>query len=451
MNANTIPSALKRMFIVFLRLAATVLLPWSVQLVAQEDYSQADWQNPLVFGINKLPARNPAWPNPDTASGWKSNYDTSPWILSLNGSWAFHWAAHPDQRPKNFFQPDYDAADWKRITVPSCWEVQGFGTPIYVNYRYPFNTTHYGQVMNEPRKEFTSFKERNPVGSYLRTFRVPPNWEGGRTLIHFAGVSSAMYIWVNGQKVGFSEDSRSPAEFDITPYLKPGDNLLAVEVYRWSAGSYLEDQDMWRLSGIFRDVFLYHTPSVSIWDFYIDAVLDEALQNATMALRYSLRSTESAKIDGLRIRLSLRGPDGQPVGNGPILEETAIVSAKGVDAERATTAAVLKNPQLWSEEQPNVYDALVELMQNGSVLETRRIDLGFRKIELRNDGFLVNGKSIKIKGVNRHEWSPSGGYTLTRDDQRLDLRLIKQANLNFVRTSHYPNDPRWYELCNRSG
>ncbi|HVE16789.1 MAG TPA: glycoside hydrolase family 2 TIM barrel-domain containing protein, partial [Chthoniobacterales bacterium] len=418
---------------------------------AATKYDQADWQNPLVFGINKLPPRNPAWPNPDSTSGWKSDYDHSPWVRSLDGDWAFHWSPDPDTRPADFFSPDFDASKWKTIPVPSCWELQGYGTPIYTNSKYPFDTSHYGEVMNDPPREFTSYKERDPVGSYRRTFEIPADWKGGRTLLHFAGVGSAMYVWVNGRKVGYSENSRSPAEFDITDFIHPGKNLLAVEVYRWSDGSYLEDQDMWRLSGIFRDVFLYHTPDVTLWDFYVAADLDPSLQNGSVALHYRLRTVKPIDDKSLSLRLSLRAPDGQLVGGDPLLTAEVGALATGFDSEKVTTTVKIPHPLLWSDETPNLYSALVELLQNGKVIESRRVDVGFRRVEVRDKQFWVNGKSIKIKGVNRHEMDPATGYTLSRDRMEEDLRLIKQANMNFVRTSHYPDDPRWYELCNRYG
>ena len=425
-----------------------------------QGYDHADWQNQLVFGINKLPPRNTAWPCPDVKSAWKSNYDYSPWVFSLNGLWSFSWAPDPDARSKGFFSEEFDASKWKKINVPSCWELEGlktdpigqnnYGVPIYTNSTYPFSVKNPPRVMDEPDKGYTSYLQRNPVGSYRRYFKLPADWGHGRTLIHFAGVSSAMYIWVNGHKIGYSEDSRSPAEFDITDYLKPGDNLLAVEVYRWSDGSYLEDQDFWRLSGIFRDVFLYHTPEVSIWDFYVDASLDKTLQNAGLSLRYTLRNTAKA-VENLRIRLFLRGNDGQHNGKFPLLDEAINVADTGFNAERHTATVVIKHPLHWTSETPNVYDALVELTQNGKVIEARRVDIGFRKVEVRDQQFFVNGTSIKITGVNRHEMDPATGYTLSLKIMEQDIRLIKQANLNFVRTSHYPNDPRWYELCNRYG
>jgi beta-galactosidase len=404
----------------------------------------------LVFGINKLPPRCPAWPCPDAESGWKSSYDSSPWVQSLNGDWTFHWSPDPGSRPTNFFTTDFNVSDWKQIPVPSCWELQGYGVPEYVNYIYPFKM-HPPYVMDEPPKNYTTYSQRNPIGSYRKTFEVPANWNGGRTLIHFAGVDSAMFVWVNGRKVGFSENSRVPAEFDITAFVKPGKNLLAVEVYKFCDGSYLEDQDMWRLSGIFRDVFLYHTPDVSIWDFYVDANLDTNYQNAAVSLHYSLRNNSSAPDKGLHIRLSLRAPDGSLVGGAPLLDEAAEPPAAGINPEKTTASVTVKNPLFWTSETPNVYDALVELVQDGKVIETRRIDLGCRKVEIHDKQFWVNGVSLKMKGVNRHEFDPVGGYHLSKNRMEQDLRLIKQANFNFVRTSHYPNDPRWYELCNRYG
>jgi beta-galactosidase len=409
-----------------------------------------DWQDPRVIGVNKLPPRNSAWPCPDSASAWKSNYDHSPWVRSLNGDWQFHWSPDPDARPVDFFEPEFDATDWKRIAVPSCWELQGYGVPIYLNSRYPFQVNP-PFVMDEPPKEFTSYTQRNPVGSYLRKFEVPADWRGQRVLLHFAGVSSAMYLWVNGTRIGYSEDSRSPAEFDITEHVMPGSNTLAVEVYRFCDGSYLEDQDMWRLSGIFRDVFLYTTPQQALWDSFVHAALDEDMQNAAVSLHYTLRNAGDPQARDLRVRLSLRAPDGSPVGTQPLLDEPIRKSGAGFSPPRLTASAMVERPLLWTSETPNVYDALVELVRDGKVIEARRFDVGFRKVEIRGPEFLVNGRPVKIKGVNRHEFDPATGYTITRERMEQDIRLIKQANLNFVRTSHYPNDPRWYELCNRHG
>ncbi|MGN6553931.1 MAG: glycoside hydrolase family 2 TIM barrel-domain containing protein [Verrucomicrobiota bacterium] len=409
-----------------------------------------EWENPRVFGVNKLPPRNSAWPCPDASTGWQSDYDHSPWLQSLNGDWLFHWSPDPEHRPTGFFEPGFDASAWKSIRVPMCWELQGYGVPIYVNSRYPFQTNP-PSVMAEPPKTFTSYEQRNPVGSYLRTFTLPESWRAQRVLLHFAGVSSAMYVWVNGQRVGYSEDSRSPAEFDITSLLKPDTNVLAVEVYRFSDGSYLEDQDMWRLSGIFRDVFLYTTPDVSIWDFHIESNLDHQYRNAAVSLHYQLRNASGQSRQGLSLRLTLRTADGTIVGNGPLLDQAVAPLATGFAKPQVTASAVVSHPQLWTSETPTLYRALVELVQDGKVIEARGADLGFRTVELRDQQFFVNGRAVKIKGVNRHEFDPATGYTLTRERMEQDLRLIKQGNFNFVRTSHYPNDPRWYELCDRLG
>jgi beta-galactosidase len=425
-----------------------------------DEHSRTDWQDPQVLGTNKLPPRNPAWPCPDASSGWKSNYDNSPWLRSLNGSWSFQWSPDPQSRPEDFYELGFDASSWDKITVPSTWELEGerkhpvgqpnYGVPIYTNANYPF-AMHPPQVTDEPPKDWTSYSQRNPVGSYLTEFSVPKDWKGGRTILHFAGVTSAMYVWVNGREIGYSVDSRAPAEFDITDYLHVGKNRLAVEVYRWSAASYLEDQDMWRLSGIFRDVFLYHTPDLSLFDLYVDAALDTSYRNGTVTLHYTVRNTGTAPVArGLRVRISLRSPGGSIVGSGPLIEQE-ISAAPGMNPERITAGVEVKAPLLWTHETPNVYDALVELLLDGKVIEAKRVDVGFRQVEIRDRQYFINGRSIKIKGVNRHEWDPNTGYTVTRQRMEQDLRLIKQGNFNFVRTSHYTDDPRWYELCNRWG
>ena len=447
--------------VLLLRGILCTILMWAECDASVQDYSRADWQNAQVLGINKLPPRNTAWPCPDASSGWKSDYDTSPWLLSLNGRWSFHWSPDPQSRPESFYQLGFDSSNWDKIAVPSTWELEGerkhpagqpnYGVPIYTNFVYPF-AMHPPRVVDEPPKDWTSYSQRNPVGSYLTQFAVPKDWKGGRTILHFAGVISAMYVWINGREVGYSVDSRAPAEFDITDFLRLGKNLLAVEVYRWSAASYLEDQDMWRLSGIFRDVFIYHTPDLSLFDFYVDAALDDSYRDATVRLYYTVRNASSAPVvNGLRLRLSLKAPDGEIVGGKPLLEYDIDALERGINPERVTAGVTVKAPLLWTQETPNVYEALVELLQNGRTIEARRIDIGFRKVEIHDRQYFINGRSIKIKGVNRHEWDPDTGYTLTRQRMEQDLRLIKQGNLNFVRTSHYTDDPRWYELCNRWG
>lgn len=408
-----------------------------------------DWENPLVFGRNKLPPRNAAWPCPDAEAALQGTYENSPWVRSLDGDWSFHWSPDPESRPKDFFQPAFDASGWRSIPVPSCWELQGYGVPLYVNSRYPFQP-NVPRVTDEPPKEFTTYRQRDPIGSYRRTFEVPHDWAGRRVLLHFAGVSSAMYVWVNGEQVGYSQGSRLPAEFDITDRLHPGENVLAVEVYKYSDGSYLEDQDMWRFAGIFRDVFLYCTPATTLWDFSVQAELDANFAHASVTLRTTIRNAGNAPAADLRVRLRLRAPDGTFVSPEPLIDAAVAPVANGFASQTSTPASV-SHPHLWSAETPNVYDAIVELVRGGRVIEARRCNVGFRRIELKDKQLFINGRSLKIKGVNRHEFDPATGYTLTRDRMLADARLMKQANINFVRTSHYPNDPRWYDLCDRLG
>ncbi|MBC2592823.1 DUF4981 domain-containing protein [Ruficoccus amylovorans] len=410
-------------------------------------------ENPLVTGIKKLPPRNTSWPTPDTESGWASTYDHSPWLKSLNSedAWSFCWSPEPSSRPAHFYRPDFDAQSWQRLRVPACWQMHGYGVPIYSNHCYPFQPDP-PRVMSEPPPHYTAYTQRNPVGSYRRWFEVPDDWiegSGERVLLHFAGVSAAMYVWVNGHLVGYSQDSRSPAEFDITEYLLTpdvGSNLLAVEVYSYCAGSYLEDQDMWRLSGIFRDVFLYRTPAVTVWDFHLEVALADDYEEASIALHFNLRRLGQS-MAALLIRVCLHDEEGNEPWGAPVIAEK-IKADEGVSKK-----VTLQNPKLWSHEIPYLYSALVELVdeESGIVIEARRMDVGFRRIEVLGQQLAINGRPIKVKGVNRHESNPEAGYVVSAADMERDIHLIKQANFNFVRGSHYPNDPRWYGLCNRHG
>ncbi len=430
--------------------AKSCFLPILPASMSTETFDIPEIQDPSVPGINRLPPRNPSWPAPDLSSGWSSHYDQSPWLTSLNSqtAWVFAWSPEPAQRPRDFFQPDYDARDWESIPVPACWEIQGFGTPIYSNFVYPFQADP-PRVMTEPPAHYTTFKARNPVGSYRRWFESPACGEGGRCLLHFAGVSAAFFVWVNGHRVGYAQDSRSPAEFDITDFLLPegeGANLLAVEVYRFCAGSYLEDQDMWRLSGIFRDVFLYQTPASTLWDFHIENTLSEDFGEARLKVHYTLRQIESPH-SKLRLRLHIKAPEAERPLAAPLLDEEVLADTG------STLEVTLSDPKLWSHEKPKLYTALVELWdaEKGETMETRKVSLGFRRFEVKDLQFCINGRPIKVKGVNRHESNPDTGYVLSAADMEKDIGLIKQANFNFVRTAHYPNDPRWYALCDELG
>lgn len=413
-----------------------------------------DWENPEVIGINKLPPRASGWPCPDAETALKVDYARamqSPWVRSLNGQWKFHWSPRPEVRPKNFYSEQFDDSPWKRIAVPGTWQTQGYGKPIYKNFGYVFHVDP-PRVMGEPDRRYTSYELRNPVGSFRREFQVPADWQGQRVFVHFAGVKSAIYVWVNGKRVGYSQGSRCPAEFDITQCVKQGTNTIACEVYRWCDGSYLEDQDMWRLSGIFRDVFLYSKPQMHLWDVFVETDLDAEYEHGTLLLRGNLRNALTEPTKNLSIRLRLYDGQQQLVGNQqPLFTESIKPVAAGELREVVTKIATVESPLKWSHETPHLYTAVVELLEGGQVIEAQQSRVGFRQAGIIDGQFCLNGKSLKIKGVNRHEHHPDFGGYIPPESMVEDIRLMKQANINLVRASHYPNDPLWYELCDEYG
>ena len=373
-----------------------------------------DWENPQVVGINKLPYHS--------TLTLPSERALHPEWLSLDGSWQFHWAKNPDERPTDFFREGYDTSSWPTIEVPGTWQLQGYGKPIYTNVSYPFKRDQ-PRVMGEPPQHFFSYENRNPTGSYVREFNMKK--EPGRNyILHFDGVKSAMYVWVNGQRVGYSQNSMSPAEFDITPYVRNGRNRLCAEVYRWSDGSYLEDQDMWRFSGIYRSVGIWMRPEAYIEDYTIDATLNDDLSEG----RVSVYTKLGGKTKGVEV--------------------VARIVGHGINA---SLPVVIKNPRLWSSENPALYDVFIDLRRKGQVLETVHYRTGFRKIDIRGEVFYINNKPVKLKGVNRHEHHPRTGRTMDETTIRRDLELMKQCNINMIRTCHYPDMPLFYELCDQYG
>jgi len=402
-----------------------------------------------VFDINKLPARTAVWPSSSIAKAAKSSYDQNEWLSSLNGVWDFCWSPNPEKRPVDFFKPNFKTIGWKTISVPSTMERQGYGTAIYTNFTYPF-AVNPPYVMGEPNKQFTTFKERNPVGSYRRTFTIPSSWTNRQIILHFAGVSSALYVWVNGHKVGFSEDSRLPADFDITPYLNfNAVNVLAVEVYKYSDGSYLEDQDYWRLSGIFRDVFLRAVSKTTLWDVYAQPEVDVHQQQGKLTLYYSAANFSDKIANHLSLTLKVQSSLGETILSP---KEINLASVKqGFALPIALQPFNLGKVKLWFTENPVQYQVLIELKQQGKVLEAYQLPIAFRKMEVAGNVLLFNNQPLKIRGVNRHEFSPDQGWYITYAEMEKDIQLMKQANINFVRNAHYPNDPRWYELCNKYG
>ncbi len=406
-----------------------------------------DWENEQVLGRNKLPPRVAALPFPDEASALEGDRTKNPWVVSLDGRWKFHWSPDPWSRPKDFYRPDYDVSGWKEIPVPSNWQVQGYGVPLYVNSLYPFQKDP-PRVTSEPPKQFTTYKHRNPVGSYRRTFVLPEAWRGRRVFLQFDGVDSAFYVWLNGRSVGYSEGSRTAAVFDVTDFVRSGPNTLAVEVYRYSDGSYLEDQDYWRLSGIYRSVFLWSPAQLHLRDFFVHTDLDPSYRDATLRVDLQLVNF-TQQTQSCRVYVKLLDPAGRTV------VETSVDHLRlkpGQQLLTSTPKLFVPNPKKWSAEQPNLYQVLLVVRDaTGRVVEATAHNVGFRKVEVRGGQLLVNGQPVLIKGVNRHEHDPVTGHAVSLESMVRDIRLMKQLNINTVRTSHYPDDPRWYDLCDRYG
>ncbi len=397
-----------------------------------------DWENPDVNSKNREPIGCTRMPFPDAEAARTQPREASPWFQSLDGNWKFNWVGKPEERPVGFQDPKFDISGWKEIPVPSCWELEGYGIPIYTNVKYPY-----------PADPPHIPHDNNPVGSYRRTFTVPEAWAGRPVFIQFGGVYSAYYVWVNGQEVGYSEDSKLPAEFNITKYLKAGENTLAVEVYRWSDGSYLEDQDMWRYSGIFRPVYIYSTAPVQLRDFWAQSDLDGAYKDAALTVSAHVRNLGAAAATGCSVEATLYDASGKPVGQTLKMP----VGATAAGAETVVTATEpVANPLKWTAETPNLYRMVVVLKDaKGKILEADGCNHGFRKIEIRDGVFMINGAAVKVKGVNRHEHDMHHGRAITVEGMVQDIRLMKQYNMNIVRTCHYPNREEWYDLCDQYG
>ncbi|MHA2287395.1 MAG: glycoside hydrolase family 2 TIM barrel-domain containing protein [Promethearchaeota archaeon] len=401
-----------------------------------------DWENCKIIGRNKEPAHNTLIPY-NTINEALRGDEKSKNIFSLNGEWKFNWVKKPKECPQDFYIEKYDDSKWANIKVPSNWQLKGYGIPIYTNVTYPYsvNTKEIPKIDHE----------YNPVGSYRRIFELHPDWKGREIFIHFAGVKSAFYLWMNGLKVGYSQGSMTPAEFNITKYIKEGNNTLAVEVYRWSDGSYLEDQDMWRFSGIYRDVRLYSTPKVHIRDFFARCKLDKNYKHAILKITAKVKNYGKENIEQDIIELSLRDAEGQFVGAKTLKSES--FSVKSNEEKTIELQANIDNPKKWTGETPYLYDIFLTLRDSkNQIFEVEHCKFGFRKIEITETGsFLVNGKSIIFKGVDRHEHDPDHGRAIPYERMLQDILVMKRNNINSVRTSHYPNHPKWYDLCDLYG
>jgi beta-galactosidase len=402
-----------------------------------------EWNNnPEIFELNRMKAHSSLMPFDSVEEALGGKREESKHYLSLNGAWKFNFAAVPEERIKNFYEEGYDVSGWPEINVPGHWQLQGYDYPQYTNVRYPWENT-------EPLQPPFAPVVYNPVGSYAREFEIPETWEDRPVMICFQGVESAFYVWVNGEMVGYSEDSFTPAEFDLTPYLKKGTNRLAVEVYRWSDASWLEDQDFWRLSGIFRDVYLYSVPEAHIYDFSAVTDLDDDYKNAVLKLRATIENYSERDLGMVSVEAELFDQHSKPVLPAPILMTGSLGLGNSLEVKGE---AFVKEPLKWSAEQPNLYTLILSLKDSdGKLLETECCKIGFRRFEIKDNLMLINGKRIVFKGVDRHEFSPGKGRAIGYEEMLTDIKLMKAFNINAVRTSHYPNNILWYELCDEYG
>ncbi|UCC23755.1 MAG: beta-galactosidase, partial [Planctomycetota bacterium] len=402
-----------------------------------------DWENPEMIKVNKEPPHCTLMPYPDAETALTGTQEASPYFKLLNGTWKFNWVRKPGHRPKDFYKPDFDVSDWNDIPVPSNWELEGHGIPIYTNVTHPF-------APENPNPPYIPH-EYNPVGSYRTDFTVPDGWQGRQIFLHFDGVKSAFYLWINGHKVGYSQGSMTPAEFNITPYLQQGTNILAAEVYRWCDGSYVEDQDTWRLSGIYRDVYLFSTPDVHLRDFFVRCDLDDQCRDAVLKVTAKVHNYTDKTAGTHTVEVSLLDMDGNPIADAPLMVGKVKKIAANSDGVIEMQTDV-DNPKKWSAEIPNLYIVMLSLKDpSGKTIEVERCNFGFRKIEVKDGQIFVNGVSTIFKGVNRHDHDPDGGFVVPVSRMIQDLKLIKQANMNIIRTSHYPNAPIWYDLCDKYG
>ena len=418
---------MKKIF--FLAGILTLLLPLNGR-------AQEVWENPEVTGINKTDAHAKAVPYNSLKMALEGEIKNSNYYQSLNGNWKFLWSENPFSVPADFFTPGFNDSDWKEIPVPSNWELQGYGTPIYVNQ--PYEWTYDPQPPAVPH-------DYNPTGAYRTSFEVPAGWQDRRVILHFGAVKSAMFVWVNGEEVGYSQGSKLPAEFDITDYVQEGKNLLAVKVLRWSDGSYLECQDFWRISGIERDVYLWSVPNMHIYDYFARANLDESYRNGLLNTTVEIKNFTSPDKKKYTLFLKLFG-----LNNRLVLEEKKVFQNDRESIELDFSAEI-EQVRKWTAETPELYTLVLELKKENETVEMISHKIGFRKVEVKNGQLLVNGVPVLLKGVNRHEHDEYTGHVVSCELMEKDIALMKQFNINAVRTCHYPDDPYWYELCDKYG
>jgi beta-galactosidase len=413
------------------------------------------WEDETVFGINKEAPRSTFYPFSDVTSAFDGEYLKSDRIQMLNGNWKFHWSPTVVSRPMDFFNENFDSSSWGSLPVPSNWQVYGFGKAIYTNAMYPFNWKLFPRVTTpEQLKEYVhhvgddwfASKATSPVGSYLKTFKVSKKWEDQRISLHFAGVQSAMNVWLNGEKVGYSEGSMTAAEFDITSRLKEGNNTLAVEVFRWSDASMIEAQDFWHLSGIYRDVYLKAEPKVRVRDFFALPKLSDNYKKGELQVHVKMDNSTN-KLEQRKLTATVLDASGREVVSSTVLASIK----KGQEISQLLTLSV-DDPLLWSAENPHLYQLILSFEgSDGKDSVYTSIKTGFRDIKVEGNKVLVNGQPILFKGVNRHDFDPDYGRTMSRERMLQDVLMMKRNNINTVRTAHYPNDPYFYQLCDKYG
>ena len=414
-----------------------------------------DWENHHVLQINREPAR---------AAFTPFHAQKGDCSICLDGTWKFRWTPVPDERIVEFYQTDFNDKDWVGFPVPANWEVNGYGTPIYVSAGYPFKIDP-PRVMGEPKVDYTTYKERNPVGQYRRSFQLPAGWEArGQTFLRFEGVMSAFYVWINGERVGYSQGSMEPSEFNITNYLHAGENQIALEVYRYSDGSYLEDQDFWRFGGIHRSIHLLHTPDIRIRDYAVRTLpVSTDYQDFILQIDPQFSVYRGMTGKGTTLQGVLKDASGREIATlkGDVEDILDLEHKAGRMNEwypqrgprkLGRMSATIKSPKRWTAETPYLYKLhLTLLTAEGEVIEQVEQAVGFRSVEIRNGQLLVNGAPVRFRGVNRHEHDPRTARVMSEERMLQDILLMKQANINAVRTSHYPNVSRWYELCDSLG
>lgn len=410
-------------------LAATL----SISFNAQKNVP--DWENPEVFAVNKEVTRATSLPYPSAELAITDNYSQSPYYQLLDGMWKFHWVPKVAEIPDGFYREDYDISKWASIPVPGNWEFNGYGVPMYVNvgYGFPKNPPHID-------------REDSPSAAYRHEFNIPDKWDGRKVFIHFEAGTNSMYLWVNGQKVGYTQNAKSPAEFDITKYIRKGKNTLACEVHKFSDGYYLEDQDMWRLGGINRSVYLYSTAQTRIMDFFAHPDLDKNYKNGVFSVDVKLMNYGTSAQDQT-VEVAIVDKAGKKVFN-----KSQKSNIPAGNASEVSLAGSVSSPLKWTAETPNLYTMLITLKDSkGNVVEATSHKIGFRKIEIKDGQVFINGKKIYFKGVNLHEFNTNNGNVVTRKEMERNIQLMKELNINAVRTSHYPQQPLWYKLCDQYG